>query len=582
MSHLATRFQPPRRLDPPPPRRDDVVYLDGNAKRALETGRTRMLVTGALFAVAFLVVALRLVNVALLQQGGEPPIARALPQQAIPAERADIVDRNGVVLATSLRTASLYANPRQVLDAEEAAARLAAVLPELSRAELAAKLKTDRSFVWLKRNLTPRQQYEVNRLGIPGLAFQMEERRVYPQGPLLAHVVGFTDIDNRGLAGVEQSFDDVLRGGRQPVRLSIDVRIQHLLHEELSRAIGEFSAIGGTGLVLDARTGELVAMVSLPDFDPNRPAAAVEEARFNRATLGIYEMGSTFKIFNTAMALDQGVVTLGDRFDATRPLRIGGFSIRDYKPKNRWLSVPEIFMYSSNIGSAQMAVAVGTEAQQRFLGRLGMFRPASLELPELGMPMYPAKWRPINTMTIAYGHGMAVSPVHMVTAMAAMINGGVMRPATLIRRAPHEVSEGDRVIAADTSETMRRLLRLVVESGTGRSADVPGYLVGGKTGTAEKLNGRRYSQDARIASFVGAFPMSDPRYVILVMVDEPKPNASSYGYATGGWVAAPAVGRVIQRMAPLLGIEPVEEPVLPPQNELLLAASATEQFGAAD
>ena len=562
---------------PPPARRQQPVHLDGNAKRVLETGRTRLIVTGALFAIAFAVVALRLTAVALLQERGEPLQARERSAPTLVVDRADIVDRNGVVLATSLPTASLYANPRQVLDPQEAAARLAEVLPELSQGELASKLSADKSFVWLKRNLTPREQYRVNRLGIPGLYFQNEERRVYPQGALTAHVVGFTDIDNRGLAGIEQSFDDVLRDSRRPLRLSIDVRLQHILREEISRAMADFTAIGGAGVILDVRTGELLALTSLPDFDPNQPGAASDDARFNRASLGIYEMGSTFKIFNTALALDSGAVRMQDSFDATKPIRIGGFSIRDYHGKNRWLSVPEIFMYSSNIGSARMAEEVGGEAQKAFFAKLGMLRPVSVELPEVGQPLYPSTWRPINTMTIAYGHGLAVSPLHLVSGVAAVVNGGILRPATLIARDPDEIPDGERVISADTSEKMRKLLRLVVEAGTGKSADVPGYLVGGKTGTADKQQGKGYNRNSRLASFVGVFPMNDPRYVVLVMVDEPKPNAKSFGYATGGWVAAPAVGRIIQRMAPLMGMPPL--PVDAPQtvDDLLIAVNATEE-----
>lgn len=570
------------RANCPPLRREQVVHLDGSAKRVLETGRTRLLVTGALFAIAFAVVALRLTAVALLQQGDVPRVAQSSAANGLLVGRADIVDRNGVVLATTLPTASLYANPHQVLDADDAAARLVDVLKELSQAEVASKLSADKTFVWIDRNLTPREQYQVNRLGIPGLHFQTEERRVYPQGALTAHVVGFTDIDNRGLAGIEQSFDDVLRDGRRPVRLSIDVRLQHILREELGRAIAEFTGIGGAGAILDVDTGELMALVSLPDFDPNQPGIASEDARFNRASLGIYEMGSTFKIFNTALALDSGIVRLTDQFDATKPIRIGGFSIRDYHGKNRWLSVPEIFMYSSNIGSARMAEEVGGVAQKAFFSRLGMLRPASLELPEVGHPLYPDTWRPINTMTISYGHGLAVSPMHLVSGVAAMVNGGVMRPATLIARAPGEISEGERVISSDTSLLMRKLLRLVVESGTGKNAEVPGYVVGGKTGTADKQSGKGYDRNSRLASFIAAFPMNDPEYVVLVMVDEPKPNATSFGYATGGWVAAPAVGNIIRRMAPLMGLQPAPEDAPDVANDLLIAVSATEEARAVE
>ncbi len=535
------------------------LRLDGLAKQALEQGRNRLVLTGALFALAFLVVGLRLVDITLLRQGNDPTLARSPASQALRMERADIVDRNGVLLATNLATASLYAHPRQVLNADEAAAALARALPELSQAEVRARLGSRRPFVWLKRHLTPRQQYAVNRLGIPGLYFRREEQRVYPQGRLVSHVVGFTDIDNKGLAGVERYFDDVLGGGSEPLRLSLDVRIQHILREELLRAIEKFRAIGAAGLVMDARTGEVPAMVSLPDFDPNAPAEARDDARFNRAALGIYEMGSTFKVFTTAMALESGVATFNDGYDATDPIRVARFVIRDFKPQRRWLSVPEIFLYSSNIGAAKMALDVGADDQRAFLGRLGLLHPARIELPEVGVPMVPSPWREISTMTIAYGHGLAITPVQMTAAIATVVNGGIAYSPTVVYHRDGEAPEGKRVLSPQTSEQMRRLMRLNVVKGTGRNAAVPGYLVGGKTGTAEKTVGRRYSRKARVSSFVGAFPMNEPRYVVLVLVDEPKGIEATHGYATGGWVAAPVVARAIARMAPLVGVEPIDE-----------------------
>ncbi len=554
--------------------REDIVRLDGAAKKALETGRNRLLIGLVLFGLAFLAIIGRLADVSLLQDVSEPRLA---DQTRVPpvAERADIVDRNGIVLATSLATFSLFANPTQVLDADEAARELAGVLPDLSVAELKAKLAGDKTFVWLQRNLTPRQQTDVTRLGIPGLYFQAEDKRVYPLGNLASHVVGFADLDNKGIAGIEDSFDDVLAGGRYPVQLSLDVRIQQILREELTRGIADFNGIGGAGIVLDARTGEILAMISLPDFDPNQINAASPEQRFNRATLGIYEMGSTFKVFNTAMALDSGRIRLTDRFDV-HPISIGRYTIHDFEPMNHPLSVPEIFMLSSNIGAARMAMEMGTDSQRSFLAKVGMLRPVNVELPELGRPLYPADWKPINTMTIAFGHGIAVSPLHVVSGVAAMVNGGIMRPATLIKRNPDEVNDGQRVISAQTSNLMRELLRLVVQAGTGKAAEAPGYLVGGKTGTAEKTLAKGYSTNARLASFVGAFPISDPHYIVLVMVDEPKPNAHSYGFATGGWVAAPVVSRVVQRMAPLLGMAPMpNDSPEATKSELLMTVSAT-------
>ncbi len=533
-----------------------MVLLDGTIKQCLEIGRTRLLAAGLVFAMAFLVVGLRLVDVSLLTDGNEPRLAAAPRSNALETIRADIVDRNGVVLATTLPTASLYANPRQVLDPEAVAARLSAALPELPGAELAAKLAAERSFVWLKRKLSPRQQHEVNRLGIPGLYFQHEPDRVYPHGALTAHVIGFAGMDNRGLSGIEQAFEERLRGATRPLALSLDLRVQHVLTEELAAAMATFRAIGAAGLVLDAESGEVVAMASLPSFDPARPGEADDDARFNRASLGVYEMGSVFKIFTTAMALDQGAVGLQDGYDVSQPIRVASYTIRDFKPKNRWLSVPEIFIYSSNIGSVHMAMDSGTPSQKAFLGKLGLTRAAQIEVPEVGQPMVPSPWREINTMTISYGHGLAVSPLQMVSAVAAVVNGGQLVPATLLKRGGGERVVVRRVLSARTSRDMRWLMRLAVQNGTGRLADAPGYLVGGKTGTADKLRGRRYARSARIASFIGAFPMDRPRYVIFAMIDEPKGIESTHGYATGGWVAAPVVRRVIERMGPLLGIQP--------------------------
>jgi cell division protein FtsI (penicillin-binding protein 3) len=577
MMALTSRPAPcsPRHADPLPPRRDEIVQLDGVTKRALEIGRSRLMIGAALFALAFVVISGRLVDVTLLEDGIDPPAAEQPNLSAPVAERADIVDRSGVVLATSLATASLFANPHQIRDVDEAARELAATIPELSLPELKAKLSANKSFVWLQRNMTPAQEFQVSRLGIMGLYFQAGERRVYPVGSLTSHIVGFTDIDNKGLGGIEQSFDDVLSGGRHPVQLSIDVRIQQILREELQRGINDFSGIGGAGIVLDAQTGEVLALLSLPDFDPNQAASAGPDQRFNRATLGVYEMGSTFKTLNTAMALDSGKIKLTDTFDAAHPIQIGRYTIHDFEPMHRALSVPEIFMYSSNIGAARMATVVGIETQKAFMAKFGMLRRVSLELPELGKPQYPADWRPINSMTIAFGQGIAVSAVHVVSAVAAMVNGGVIRPATLIKRSPEEVSDGQRVISPDTSTKMRELLRLVVQMGTGKSADAPGYLVGGKTGTAQKQKGHGYEANARLASFIGAFPMNAPRYVVFAMVDEPKPNAHSYGFATGGWVAAPVVSRVVQRMAPMLGLPPIPKGAPEAKNELLTQVSAT-------
>lgn len=533
--------------------------VDEKTQRTLEAGRSRLFVIGALFAAVFGVIALRLVDVTLFRPE-ESRLAQArLVPRAAEVSRADIVDRNGTILATTLVTPSLYANPKQIADPAGAARRLAAAFPDLLEGELYAKLASDKSFVWVKRHMTPREQQTVLELGIPGLDFQREERRVYPHGPLTAHVVGYTGIDNKGLAGIERSFDEVLSQSKEPLQLSIDLRVQHVLREELRRSIDEFSAIGGTAIVMDVRNGEIAGLVSLPDFDPNRPGTATPERIFNRATLGVYEMGSTFKLFNTAMALDSGASRLTSSYDATKPIRVGRFTIDDYHPKRRWLTVPEIFMHSSNIGSVKMALEAGTERQREFFRRIGFLGAPTIEIPEKAAPLVPSPWREVNTMTISFGYGMSVTPMHLVDGTAAMVNGGILRQPTLLKRPDDYLPSGQQVISPRTSDAMRRLLRLVVEKGTGSYANAPGYLVGGKTGTAEKASGRGYARKSLISSFVGAFPMNEPRYVVLVMVDEPRGTKKTFGYATAGWVAAPAVGRIVTRIAPLLGISPVDE-----------------------
>ncbi len=554
----------------------NLVRLEGDRKKAFDVGRNRLLVAGAVFTVGFMVIGARLADLALIERAGEPSLARSGASAAFTAGRANLVDRNGVLIATSLATASLSANPSVVLDPERAANRLVGVLPDLSKAVVVAKLRSSRRFVWLRRHLTPEQQYEVNRLGIPGLDFEREQRRVYPMGRLAAHVAGFTDIDHRGIAGIEAYYDDELRSRATPLELSLDVRVQHVLKEALQAAMVEFSAAGAVGVVLDVATSELIALVSLPDFDPNRPTLIEPEALFNRATLGVYEMGSTFKIFTTAQALETGSTSLRGGYDATRPIRVSRFWIRDYHAKRRWLSTPEIFIYSSNIGAAKMARDVGGARQRAFLGRLGLLIRPPVQLHEVAAPLAPRVWRPINTMTIAYGHGIAVNSVQLAAGVAAVVNGGIFYPPTLIKRNAGEDIVGTRILSPTTSEKMRRLLRLAVVKGTGKYANATGYMVGGKTGTAEKVSDRRYRRNLLVSSFVAAFPIHRPRYVVFALLDEAQGIARTNGYATGGWVAAPVIKRVIERIAPILRVPSVDENSEPMRRRMMVDLRAEQ------
>ncbi len=559
-----------RRGAPRLPTRARAEYLlTGDVAAALETGRTRLLVAGVIFALAFAVVGGRLVDLALWGDGAVPRVAQS-SAPGLGHGRADIVDRHGVVLATSVPTASLYADPNMIRDPAETAAALAEILSGESYDEIFGKLSSDRDFVWIKRNLTPRDQHAVNSLGFPGLDFRHGVQRIYPNRNLAAHVVGFSNIDTKGLAGIERAFDKTLKTSDAPLRLSLDVRVQHVLTEELAAAMQTFDAVGAAGVVLDVRNGETLAMASLPDFDPNQARVASADQRFNRASLGLYEMGSVFKIFTTAQALDSGAVKLNDGFDTSKPIRVARYTINDYKPKNRRLSIPEIFIYSSNIGTAHMAMEIGTRAQQDFLSGLGLTRETGIELGEVSPPLLPSPWREINTLTISYGHGIAVSPIQVASAVSAIVNGGELIAPTLLRRDPEEPLAGERVISEATSRVMGDLMRLVVRQGTGRKADSKGYLVGGKTGTSDKLVKGRYARNKRMASFVGAFPMNDPRYVVLIMVDEPKGTKETHNYATGGWVAAPAMRNVVERIAPILGIAPAADGFETETSERLL------------
>lgn len=537
------------------------LSLEGQQKSALEVARNRLMVAVLLFFAAFAVMMVRTVELGLSTPEEVQVASRQIEVPPVQFSRADIRDRNGEVLATNLEGASLYANPQEIKDAHEAAVKLVSVLPDLSLAEVESKLASGRHFVWLKRKLSPREKWQVNALGIPAFYFQREEERVYPHGRLAAHTLGFVDVDGNGLGGVERYFNDRLADKSmidQPIKLSLDTRVQYALTDELEAAMSAHQAIGAAGLVMDVNTGEVIAMVSLPDFDPNSVSGAGGQERFNRVTQGVYELGSTFKTFTFAAALDQGVATLNDGYDATKPIRIARFTINDDHPKSRYLTLPEIFAFSSNIGTAQMALDLGTERQQAFLSNIGLLQPSNIELPEVGAPLYPETWRKISTMTISYGHGIAVSPLQLASGISAMVNGGRLNAATVVEN-PDAWRTGKQVISQSTSRKIRQLLRLAVTKGTGGRADAVGYRIGGKTGTAEKAVAGGYDTRALISSFVGVYPMDDPRYVVFALLDEPRGTKETFGFRAGGWVAAPVVKNVVLRTAPLLGVAPKRE-----------------------
>lgn len=547
---------------------------------ALHRARTRLSVFLFAFSLVFVVVSGRLTFLALAKPQQEPRMTQALSIDVPVTSRADIVDRNGTVLATSLPTMMLMADARKVLDPAEATKKLLTVLPDLDRDNLIKELEKTKRYITIRRHLTPRQYYAINKLGIAGLEFVPDESRIYPHGAVMAHVLGYTDIDNNGIAGLEKSQNSLLQNRQEPVITTLDLRLQTILRRELSNAIEEFQAIGATGLVMDVTTGEVLSLVSLPDFEPRRAGEASEEARFNRATLGVYEMGSTFKTFNTAMALDSGLIKASDRFDTIHNIEIGNKTIRDYHPVKYAMNVAEIFVESSNIGSARMAEKVGTDQQRAFLGALGLLQKTPIELPEVSSPLVPpsSSWRDTTTMTISFGHGIAVNTVQVAAAAASIVNGGFLVKPTLLKKTVEawEKEPKEQVISEKTSAQMRALMRLVVKNGTAKKAEVSGYLVGGKTGTADKIAGRGYSENARVSSFLGVFPANAPRYLVLALLDDPKGNAKTYGFATGGWTAAPVVGRMISQIGPLLNLPPVDPEVVATAERQLLRPLGNE------
>jgi cell division protein FtsI (penicillin-binding protein 3) len=534
---------------------EDRITLEGVAKAAMARTRARLTYAMIGFGVVFAVLFGRLVEVTLLRENAVHKAARVTSEASY--YRADIVDRTGEILATDLQAASLYADARVIWDPAETAQALKAIVPGLNEASLTKKLSSRQAFVWIKRNLPPRQQEEVRQLGIPGLHFRSEPRRVYPNGRTAAHALGYVNVDNHGLAGVERGVEDVILEKRNKggvVELSLDLRVQHALADELASAVATFRAKAAAGIVMDVNNGEILALSSLPDFDPNEPGQATKDGLFNRISLGVFEMGSTFKTFTTAIALDAAKVTMTSQFDATAPIEHGRFMISDFHPENRVLTVPEIFVHSSNIGTAKMALAIGTPVQRAYLAKMGLLTPLVSEIKEAGAPLLPATWGELETMTVAYGHGIAVTPLHVASVSSALVNGGRLVKPTLLKRKEGEVVPFTRVVAERTSSQMRELLRLAVTQGTATQADVPGYPVAGKTGTAEKPTKRGYAEKALLTSFVGVFPAKNPSYLVLILLDEPQPSEATKGFATAGWTAAPTAGKVIARIAPMLNV----------------------------
>ncbi|WP_129791615.1 penicillin-binding protein 2 [Sphingosinicella sp. CPCC 101087] len=536
----------------------------------------RLMLVLLLFAGVTALVVLRLI---FLQAFTDRTGSAELGNPLIPP-RADIVDRNGIPLARTIDAWSIGVHPRRVIgDRDELARRLHDLIPERSVAEYRRMLGAESNYLYLARRAVPELVAAVNALGEPAVVFNREPERLYPQAAMAGHVLGWTDFDGRGVAGMERVLeerltDPGLRGS--PVALAIDSRVQATMESELASAVAVQNAEGGTGIVLDVRTGEVIAMASAPTFDPNAAGRSDPSALYNRATMGVYELGSVFKPITVAAAMEAGVIdSMARKWDASAPLAIGRFRISDYRGQNRALTVPEILVHSSNIATARVADAMGPERMQAAFRALGFHEPAHIELHERGGTLWPRDWGRATVLTSGFGHGIAVTPLHLASAYAALVNGGVWRPATLMRIKPGQTPRGRRVFSEATSRRMRQLLRLVATHGSGRNANVPGFRVGGKTGTAEKVSSSGgYSRRVNVSTFAAAFPMDDPHYVVLVMMDAPKGTAQTHGFTTAGWTAAPVVGSVIARVGPLLGIIPDENRDVDNSELLPLLANA--------
>lgn len=565
----------------PPPRRAEGGFFGPSQmrssapkvpSRALNFNpRRRIAIVAAFFTLVYGIIGARIIMLGM--ESPKEGMARLPPA---PVARPDILDRNGAMLATDIPRFSIYAEPRRMIDLDEAVEGLTGVFPDISPLELRRQLAVRSGFVWIRRMVTPDEKERVWALGIPGVGFRTEARRFYPNGSEAAHVLGSVNTDNSGIAGIEKWIDnngledlkatgvDFKKGDLKPVQLSLDLRVQHVLSDELTKAVAKFGAIAGAGMVLDVRNGEVLALVSLPDFDPNSAEDALKPDRINRVNVGVYEMGSTFKALTTAMALDSGVYKIDSVLDASQPLRFGKFRINDYRGQGRPLTVPESFIYSSNIAMARMAMGVGAATQQQFLRKVGQLDRLTTELPESAQPLIPQNWSTLSTATVAFGHGIAVAPIQATMAIAAMVNGGDLIRPTFIKGSGIE----DRIIAKavitpQTSEAIRYLMRLNAEVGSAAKANIPGYYIGGKTGTSNKVVNGRYSEDKVRNAFMGVAPADDPRYLFMTLLDEPKGLPETSGFRTSGWNAVPVTGAIMARALPMLDIAPRSQP---PQN----------------
>lgn len=548
-----------------------AIHLDGQGKAQSDATRSRLMMFVIGLAIVYGVIGVRLVDLAL--DVPHTGVRAPTPQEQIRASRPDFVDRNGVLLATDVPATAVYADPSILVDVDDAVDRLTVALPTLQREGLRERLARSSRFEWIARDLTPAQRDEVLAQGIPGVGFLEESRRYYPSGRLAAHVLGAVSVDHDGLEGLERYLDSgpladlealgFLTGSGAdfaPQRLALDARVQHVVRDVLAEGLQTYQAIAATAAVMDVRTGEVLSLVSLPDFDPNTRQGLGDEETLNRASGGVFELGSVFKVFTIAAGLDSGAITMDSLHDARRPIRIGSSTINDFHARRAILSTEQVFIASSNIGTIHIAEAMGVETQRAYYERLGLMSRLDIELPGAASPFYPrGDWSRLSAATISFGHGLTTTPLQLLAAVSASVNGGLYVEPTFFPRSEDDARRFARpVLSPETSAQMRHLFQVNVESGSGRRAAVEGYDVGGKTGTAEKIVDGAYSGDHRLNSFVSAFPMHDPRYAMIVVIDEPQPTEGQTA-ATAGLNTAPMTGQIIARIAPLLGLVPQDE-----------------------
>ncbi len=500
----------------------------------------------------------------------EPPQSlKAVASDAVSGARPDLLDRNGEMMATDIKTMSVFAEPRRIIDKDEAVELLTAVLPDVDARELRNRIGSRKGFVWVKRGITQKQQEEVYRLGLPGVGFLPENKRVYPNGPVAAHVIGFTNLDNQGIAGIEKWVDgqglgdlkgagfDIKPQDLKPISLSIDSKATFAVRDELAKGIEHFKATAGSAAIMDVNTGEMIAYTSLPDYDPNNPVDALDPQHINRLNVGVYEMGSTFKAISIAMALEANKVTLRSTVDARDNLRYGRFTIHDFHATHRILTVPEVFVHSSNIGTARMAMMVGVDGHKAFLRKMGQLTRLQTELPESASPLVPAHWSELNTMTIAFGQGLNVAPLQAMMAVGALANGGSLITPTFLKRDSSDVrADFPKVVRPEVSEALRYLMRVNATLGSAKKIDIPGYFAGGKTGTADKIIHGHYSKDRVNTTFMSIVPADKPKYLFFVMMEDPQAAEGTYGFHTAAWNSGDVCGKIMERVAPLLNLPP--------------------------